>query len=512
MTEVSRMSGFLENIVGAILIATRRVVRSRTTEAFADSGAKNSLLIWIFLWSLLGVSAFAEKPNILLILSDDHSRDHLGVYGTTSAVTPNLDAFAAEGVRFDRAYTTAPQCAPSRASVFTGRSPVALGVTRFTQPAPKRFPFFTDVLRENGYYVGLTGRNHHLRGKRVENPDVMAQLEESGLIYIDERFDHAVIENTKGEDGLKNVSGYFTDFLDKVPDGDPFFLYFGFNQTHRSWNRTTQSIKLDPAKIDLPYRFPDLPEVRKDYRDFLFSLYDLDQGFGTLMEILEERGLKENTLVIFMGDNGEPLLRGKGTLYENGCNVPFLVRYPGVAKEGTVSNALVSGEDISATILEAAGLPVPESMTGISFLPAIKGEEYREREYVYTERGTHGSSLPTTTQHFDLSRAITSKEHVLIYNALYQLPFAPVDMDGRPTWEAVKTAHAAGKLDPVHQQMYFSEPRAMFELYDLNEDPHQINNLAGNPSFKSLEWDLRIRLSKWMIREGDYLPLPNLNR
>lgn len=469
-------------------------------------------LLQLLVWSLLGFSAFAEKPNVLLILSDDHSRDHLGVYGTTSAVTPNLDAFASEGVRFDRAYTTAPQCAPSRASVFTGRSPVALGVTRFTQPVPRRFPFFTDVLRENGYYVGLTGRNHHLRGKRVENTDVMDQLVESGLIYLDERFDYAVIENTKGEDGLKKVSGYFTDFLDKVPEGDPFFLYFGFNQTHRRWNNTTQSIKLDPAKIKLPYRFPDLPNVREDYRNFLLSLYDLDQGFGILMDILEKRGLKENTLVIFMGDNGEPLLRGKGTLYENGCNVPFLVRFPGVAKEGIVSEVLVSGEDVSATILEAAGLPIPESMTGVSFLPALKGESYQEREYVYTERGAHGSSLPTTTQHFDLSRAITTRDHVLIYNVLYQLPYAPVDMDGRPAWEAVKKAQAAGKLDPLHKKMYFSQPRPMFELYNLKEDPNQIKNLAGNPAHESLEWDLRVRLSKWMVRERDYLPLPNFKR
>ena len=454
----------------------------------------------------------AEKPNILLVLSDDHSVPHLGVYGTTSAVTPNLDAFAAEGVRFDRAYTTAPQCAPSRASIFTGRSPVALGITRFTQPAPRRFPFFTDVLREHGYYVGLTGRNHHLRGKRVENTDVMDQLVESGLIYIEDRFDHALIENTKGEEGLKRVPRLFTDFLDQVPDESPFFLYYGFNQTHRRWNNTTQSIKLDPAKIKLPYRFPDLPEVREDYRDFLLSLYDLDQGFGMLMDILEERGLKENTLVIFMGDNGEPLLRGKGTLYDHGCNVPLLVRYPGVAKEGSVSQTLISGEDISATILEAAGLPIPESMTGASFLSAIKGESYQEREYVFTERGTHGSSLPTTTQHFDLSRAVTTQNHVLIYNALYQLPFAPVDMDGRPAWEAVKKAHGAGKLDPVHQQMYFSQPRALFELYNLKEDPNQIRNLAGTKAHESLEWDLRKRLAKWMVREGDYLPLPNLNR
>ena len=470
-----------------------------------DRGIKPLLQLIISLVVLCQLSA---RPNILLILSDDHSVPHLGTYGTTDAVTPNLDQFASEGVRFDRAYTTAPQCAPSRASIFTGRSPVALGITRFTQPAPRRFPFFTDVLRENGYYAGLSGRYHHLRGRSSGHPDVMAQLEESGLVYIDERFDHATIERTRGEEGLEGVPQLFENFLDEVPNEKPFFLYFGFTQTHRRWIGNVTDVDFDADKIKLPFRFPDVPEVREDYRKFLLSVYDLDRGFGMLMDVLEKRGLKENTLVIFMGDNGEPLLRGKGTLYEAGCNVPLLVRYPGVTKGGTVSDVLISGEDMSATILEAVGLLVPESMTGVSFLPALKGEAYVERDHVFTERSAHGSSLPTTTQHLDLSRAVTTRDHVLIYNALYQLPYAPVDMDGRSAWEGVKKARMAGNLDPVHEKMYFSKPRPMFELYNLNEDPNQINNLAGKKDYQQLELDLRIKLTKWMVREADYLPLP----
>jgi N-sulfoglucosamine sulfohydrolase len=467
------------------------------------------LLLLITTYTLISVCGnLTAKPNVLLILSDDHSVPHLGSYGNSDAVTPNLDQFATEGVRFNRAYTTAPQCAPSRASIFTGRSPVALGITRFTQPAPRRFPFFTDVLRDNGYYVGLTGRYHHLRGRSSGHPDVMAQLEESGLIYIDERFDHAVIQRTRAEQGLAGVPQLFEDFLDEVPEEKSFFLYFGFTQTHRTWVGNVTDVDFDADTLELPFRFPDVPEVREDYRKFLLSLYDLDRGFGMLMDVLEKRGLKDDTLVIFMGDNGEPLLRGKGTLYEAGCNVPLIVSFPGVAKSGSVSDVLISGEDLSATILEAVGLSAPESMTGISFFPALKGDSYEEREFVFTERSTHGSSLPTTTQHFDLSRALTTRDHVLIYNALYQLPYAPVDMDGKSAWEGVKRAHNAGELDPVHEQMYFPEQRAMFELFDLRKDPNQIHNLAGTKAFKKLEMDLRIKLAKWMVREADYLPLP----
>ena len=481
---------------------------------FPENRGVKPPLLWIIGSIFFGifVSAALGQPNILLVLSDDHSVPHLGCYGDPNAITPNLDAFAAQGMRFNRAYTTAPQCAPSRASIFTGRSPVALGVTRFTQPAPKTFPFFTDILRDQGYHVGATGRYHHLRGKMREDPSVLEQLQESGLIYINERFDHAVTAGTKGGDRLEDVPDLFSNFLDGVPSGKPFFLYFGFSQPHRSWPTEARDQEFDAAALKLPFRFPDLPEVREDYRQFLLSLYELDLGFGMLMDILEKRDLAEDTLVIFMGDNGEALLRGKGTLYQAGCNVPLLVRWPGRVAPGSTSDVLISGEDLSATMLEAAGLSAPKSMTGISFLSALIGKSYREREYVFTERGAHGSSLPTTTQHFDLSRAITTRDHVLIYNALYQLPYAPVDMDGKFVWNAVQQAYHAGKLKPVHANMYFSQPRPLFELYNLKEDPQQINNLAGSKEHEALEWDLRIRLSKWMVQEGDYLPLPLLKK
>ncbi|MCB1122832.1 MAG: sulfatase-like hydrolase/transferase, partial [Verrucomicrobiae bacterium] len=137
-----------------------------------------------------------ERPNVLLILSDDHSVPHLGAYGDENCIsyriTPNLDAFAAEGMRFDRAYTTAPQCAPSRISIFAGRSPVRLGVTRFAQPPRSGVRFFTDVLRDHGYWVGLDGRHQHLDGRIREAEHIDQTLIEEGMRNLDKRFDHFV--------------------------------------------------------------------------------------------------------------------------------------------------------------------------------------------------------------------------------------------------------------------------------------------------------------------------------
>ncbi len=457
----------------------------------------------------LAAGATATRPNILLILSDDHSVPHLGCYGSPNAITPNLDAFAAQGMRFNRAYTTAPQCAPSRISMFAGRSPVGLRITRFTQPAPVDTVFFTDVLRSHGYWAGIDGRHHHLDGARIEKEAYVADaLQEAGLKYLDRRFDHVRILSTKSATDLARVSEVFAEALDKVPAGRPFFLYFGFSQPHRAWKGVSPGVTFDPARLKLPPDFPDLPEVRADYADFLHSVYDLDQGFGAAMKVLEKRSLAANTLVIFMGDNGEALLRGKGTLYERGTHVPLLVRWPGVVKPGTQSDALVSGEDLAGTVLEALGLPAPAAMTSVSFLPALKGRPFTGRDYVYAERGWHYGPI-TRTDGLDLSRSVTTKRYHYIYHALPDRAYTPVDMPGPPAWRAVTRAHLENSLSPLHERLLFASPRPEFQLYDLESDPHELNNLSGQAATAAIEATLRSALGKWMVRESDFLPPPS---
>lgn len=448
----------------------------------------------------------SHRPNILLVLSDDHSVPHLGCYGSLNAITPNLDAFAAQGMRFNRAYTTSPQCAPSRTSIYAGRSPIALRTTRFPVPPSREHVFFTDVLRQHGYWVGLDGRHHHLAGRRTGEPHEDAGLEAAGLKYLDERFDH-VDTHSPGTNPAKS----FHAALDRAPAGKPFFLYYGFNQPHRRYRQQPDGPKqFEPARLILPPDFPDLPEVREDYANFLYTLKNLDEGFGALMKEVEKRGLSENTIVIFMGDNGESLLRGKGTLYERGNHVPLIYRWPGVVKPGSQSDALVSGEDIAATLLEAAGLTVPREMTGMSYLSALKGQPFAGREYVYTERGWHWGPL-TRTDGIDFSRAITGRRYKLIYNALPDRPYVPVDMVREKAWHALVKASQRKQLLPLHQRLLFQQPRPTLELFDLQQDPYEMNNLAGQAATKEIETKLRVALSHWMVREGDFLPIPSLD-
>ncbi|MEO0415892.1 MAG: sulfatase-like hydrolase/transferase, partial [Verrucomicrobiota bacterium] len=285
-----------------------------------------------FLWTLVGIgfgifSVADERPNILLILSDDHSVPHLGAYECPNCLqydlTPNLDAFAKEGIRFDRAYTTAPQCAPSRVSIFAGRSPIGIGATRFGQPAANDTVLFTDLLRDSGYWVGLDGRHQHLDGRIKDLPHVSEELVNQGVRgpEFEARFDHFVRGvSTKGEN-LPKVGAIFSSVLDMVPGDKPFFIYFGFNQPHRKFDPDHEEI--NPDELVLPEDWPDIPEVRKDYAKFLSEVRDLDNGFGQVMSVLNERGLKDDTLVVFMGDNGDAMLRGKGSLYRRGLHVPL---------------------------------------------------------------------------------------------------------------------------------------------------------------------------------------------
>ena len=452
--------------------------------------------------------AAVRRPNILLILSDDHSYPHVGCYGNPDIKTLNLDRFAAQGMRFDRAYVTCPQCVPSRASIMTGRSPVRIQMTRFSNALPAEVVTYPERLRAQGYFAGVAGRTYHLDG----TPSVKeALLPRKEMRPFPERLDYAKMTGKRPE-----MIGQFTEFLDLAPKDKPFFLQLCFSDPHRPLDRNAIPQPHDPAKLKLPAHYPDTPAVRDDFARYYDEIARFDGDFGTVMGELEKRGLADNTLVAFMGDNGASQLRGKGTLYEFDIHVPLLVRWPGVVKAGpstalragTASAELISGEDLAPTFLEAAGVAAPKEMTGRSFLKLLRGEPFEGRRYVFAERGAHGAGLPQNSAAFDLGRCVVSKTHKLIYNALWQIPYAPVDFAGDPFWKELQELNAAGKLSPELSRVYFSPTRPMFELYDLARDPREFDNLAAKPEAAIVERELKTALQEWMILERDFLPLP----
>jgi arylsulfatase A-like enzyme len=372
---------------------------------------------------------------------------------------------------------------------------------------------FPELLHAAGYFTGVAGRTHHLDGARATEIS-RAVFERHHLGEINRRFDFVGKVSKAGDGPSFNdaVIEQMCDFLDAVPAGRAFFLQLCTSDPHRPFDSWGILAPRDPAKLKLPAWFPDTPEVRRELADYYNEVSRMDATFGRAMVELEGRGLAANTLVIFMGDNGASQLRGKGTLYEFGIHVPLLVRWPGAVKPGGVSDALVSGEDLAPTALEAAGLTPPDNWTGRSFSPLLHSGRGAPREFVFAERGAHGSELPGNSAGFDLGRAVVTQSHKLIYNALPELPFTPVDFQNEPSWASTRRAAEQGQVPASLGAYYTGQRRPMFELYDLDHDPDELVNLAGRPELASVEDELMDALQEWMILERDFLPLPVFER
>ena len=448
--------------------------------------------------------AEAAAPNILLILSDDHSAAHVGCYGNKDVRTPNLDRLAAEGMRFDRAYVACPQCVPSRAAILTGRHPIDIGMTRFSAALPRDVILFPEILkRDKGYYTGLCGRSYHLDGRIYDHPAVAPHLGEQHRPNVKTRLDYVRVADPPNL--RRDTIAQFEEFLGKVPDGSPFFLQLCWSDPHRPLTDEDLPHRHDPEKLTLPPFYPDAPAIRKDLAAYYDEVGRMDGDVGKVLAILQQRKLAENTIVIFMGDNGASQLRGKGTLNELGIRVPLIIRYPSAVKPNTASDALISGEDLAPTLLSACGFTdQPASTTGTSFLPLLLNQPFTPRTQIISERGPHGSSLPRGSNSFDLGRAIVTQRHKLIYHAMWQIPYQPVDFN----LDHIRALHTAGGLDIKHRDLYLAPQRPMFELYDLEQDPHEMTNLAGQRDTQKIEHDLKGRLAAWMIAHRDFIPLP----
>ena len=476
----------------------------------ADQMKQQTLFLALSLLLTVAVSGAESRPNILFLLSDDHSYPFLSCYGDPNVKTPTLDKLAAEGMKFHRFFTTSPQCVPSRASYMTGRSPVAARITRFSSPLARDEITFPEVLREKaGYFVGVCGRNYHLDGSgQRASTDVAELLAKHGLKTFEQRFDY--VKN--GSDAA--AAAQMAEFLDRKPADKPFCLWVNFSDPHHVWN-APEEFRPSPASLKLPLHWPDLPGMREQFADYCAEVNRLDRSVKTILDLLATRGFASNTVVVFAGDNGAALPHGKGSLYDPGSNVPFLVRWPGVVKPGGESRALLSGEDLAPTLLAAVGSPVPPKMSGVSFLPLLKGQSHTPRKHIFVERGPHGSAPVTTNMSnsgYDLSRAVRSDRYKFIYNCTPWIPYGPVDSGGGAAWTQIKAAHANGKLSAGVSATYFTTPRPVYELYDLQTDPSELINLSGKKELASIERELRLALAEKMILDFDYLPLPAMTR
>lgn len=445
----------------------------------------------------------APRPNILLILSDDHTAEFTGCYGNPTIRTPNLDRFAGEGMRFTKFFCSAPQCVPSRTAYLTGRSPVAARMGRFTSPLPPDVVTLPELLRSQaGYFTGICRRQFHLDGAAGPNSKAIfakhkMQTFDGRVDYLDRASPRAMTEKRVNE------------FFDRRPANKPFFLWVNFDDPHYPWDNIPNGV--DARKLRVPAFLPDLPGVREDLRRYYDEIERMDGEFQLVLDTVQKRAGLDNTLVLFAGDNGFPFPHGKGTLYDPGLNVPFMMRWPGKIKPGSVCTDLISGEDYTPTMLEAAGIKPVKEMTGVSFLSRLLDRPHQPRRHVFAQRVTHGGrpyQEGTTTHTFDLSRMARTARYKLIYNCTPQQQYSPVDSYNDVSWREMSDENAWGRLAPRFSRTYFPHARPVFELYDTEKDPAEMENLAGRPELAEVELDLKRALHEKMIVDYDYLPLP----
>lgn len=408
----------------------------------------------------------ARRPNILFLISDDHSAADVGCYGAANLPTPNLDRLAAEGVRFTRAYATAPQCSPSRSSYFSGCTPHTIGTSRQASFYPAHEWSIVEALGEAGYRTAALGKVH-------QGPE------------FDQRFDWI-------DPDIDAFERLFE------PSDRPFFAQIGYSDPHRPYPELAVEPSTRPEDVAVPAFLPDTAAVRADLAAYWDEIRRLDAHVGRVLAGLERAGLADDTLVVFTGDHGFPFPRGKGTLYEGGAKVPLIVRWPGRARAGRATDALAGGVDLPATFLDVAGVAAPAKMQGRSLVPVLTGERASVRDAVFAERNWHN--------HSDPQRCVISGRYKLIYNGRLERPYHPTsDIAASPSWLSYLEEGVRGRLAEEHQRL-LAPSRPLLELYDLEADPNEYHNLIEDPAHAEARERLAMLLSDWMHETLDYLP------
>ncbi|UKA49385.1 sulfatase [Arthrobacter sp. FW305-123] len=421
--------------------------------------------------------------NILLIHCHDLGR-FLGTYGVETVSTPNLDALADESTLFEQAFATAPHCSPARASLFTGTYPQSNGVLGLTHE-----PFGWDLnepsqhiayrLKSAGYQTELVGVHHE---SRVLADDVVA----SRL-----GFDRA---RTGGARDV--VVHRATDALRRMSGSDrPFYLQVGFTEPHRVPSERdrpgvmgflAEGVNPDVSRgHTVPGHLVDTDGAREEIAELQGAVKHMDEGVGSILAELDSLGLRDQTLVLFTTDHGLALPRAKCTLYDAGLGVALMLRHPGnAAWSGRRVTDIVSHVDVLPTLLELAGLPLPEGLAGASLRPAVEAGE-APRSHCFSQLSYH--------TYYDPKRSVRTSTHKLIVN----FSNAPRAMDPTQSW-----IHRSLPADLGGPTIGTSPA---LELYDLRVDPEELDNIAGHPEQSEILRDLSATLFDWMRECGDPL-------
>lgn len=402
-----------------------------------------------------------KRPNILHIITHDTGR-HLECYGA-EVNTPHINKIAQEGVRFTNYYCVAPQCSPSRATMFSGLYPHnngMIGLAHRGFSLKEGIPYLPRLLKEQGYRTFLFGIQHEAR---------MTLEGAKSLGY--ERY----LPEIKAEEILPHL----TAFLENSPP-QPFFISVGFIETHRIFP-TVDSLYGD---VKVPPFLPDVPEVRKDIVGLNILVERVDRVIGEIDKTLEKTGLKENTLLIITTDHGIAFPGAKATFFDPGIEIFLIMRGPGM-EEGKEVDALLSNLDFTPTILDYLNLEIPKSIQGKSFYPVIKGEVEEINSLIFLELTYHAG--------YDPMRGIRTKKFKYIRSFEIRPWFFPPNVDDSPS------------KDYFYRKGWFDRIRPFEFLFDLEKDPLEKENLSERKIYRDTIKKFREEMFKWMENTQDPL-------
>jgi N-sulfoglucosamine sulfohydrolase len=462
------------------MIETKRMKGDRPAIWFGMRAIFKSTF-FVFCLLLLSQEGFSQSarrsearrpPNVLVFIADDAGWRDFGCYGNASVRTPHIDALARGGLKMERAFLTTPQCSPSRTSLLTGEFAHTLRTEDLHTPLQEGKATVAAHLKQAGYFSGLIRKAHI-------GPHALKQFD-----YFHDSSDETQLPQLQE---FLNQSG-----------GKPFFLWYAFIDPHRGYQKGALQPPHDPQKVVVPPYLSDDPETRQDLALYYDEIGRMDRNIGQAVAELKRRKLLDNTLIIFLSDNGMPFTRAKGTLYDEGIRTPLIFNWPQVIKPGRVSNEMVSVINLAPTLLDLAGIAQPAAMYGRSMKSLLEGGAFTGDKYVFSERNWHDCD-----EHI---RGIRSDTFKLIKNAYIEWPHGTAaDLAGSPSHQQLLRLKKENKLTEA-QALVFQVPRPVIELYNVVEDPYELNNLAYDARYRPVIRDLYQHLHRWMEATDDFPP------
>lgn len=447
-----------------------------------------------------------KQPNILLIVAEDLS-PRIGAYGDEIAQTPNLDALAVQGMRFTNVFSAAGVCAPNRSALISGMHPISLGTHQMRTDSmplpngnkgyetvpPKEMKAFPELLRKAGYVTANFAKKDYQFG----DPSTIWDYHAGGYLSA---LDTAIWEKLPPDKPffaminlMSTHEGHLMDSEAK-PQGK-FAEFFKAIQKHQ--NKTVKKIT-DPADVIVPPYYPDTAKVRKSLAQHYDNIHYMDAEVGAILVELKAAQLEENTIVIWTTDHGDALPRAKRSVYDSGLKIPLIIKFPNHKVAGNVNSKLISMVDFAPTILNLAGIDTPDFIQGKSIFSNQK------RDYVYASRDRM-DLVP------DKQRAIRNKQFKYIRNDMPELAyFRPLEFrDSFPVMQSLWQGLKDHELNAT-QAFYFQSPRPNEELYDVINDPWEINNLSADPNYKKQLTTMRNALDNWLLQANDHSSQPEL--